>query len=420
MYFALELISGIVSTVDLIQLAVPFFLLAMAFELGFGIARGRNTYRLNDAFSSLMLGILSQARKFIVLGVSGLVYAWAASETAIPQWQTDAIGTWVVAFILYDLCYYWLHRMGHERQILWAAHVAHHQSEDYNLSTALRQTSSGFLLGWIFYVPLFLLGIPAEVVVTVGAINLIYQFWVHTQHIPELGWMEQIFVTPSNHRVHHAQNDSYLDRNYGGVFIVWDRLFGTYQRELAEVPCVFGIRGPIRSWNPLVALTHIYKDMFDDMRRTTRWGDRFRVLWARTGWQPNDVRARWPREKTDLEQFVRFDPEVSLPRRVYGGLQLLAATVLLLWGQLGSLSPEGYWLWWLMLVWTGVVTAGWLQGWRFSSLCLLELPRFLTVVMTLVLLPLNQGWLIAACLWCGASLAVLAWEVGHTPKTQTA
>ena len=397
---------------DLIQLAVPFFLLAMAFELVFGIVRGRNTYRLNDAFSSLMLGILSQARKFIVLGLGGVVYAWAAKQTGIVQWQADSVVAWVVAFVLYDFCYYWQHRMGHERQFFWAAHVAHHQSEDYNLSTALRQTSTGFLLGWVFYVPLFLLGIPAEVVVTVGALNLIYQFWVHTQHIPELGLMEQVFVTPSNHRVHHAQNDGYLDRNYGGVFIVWDRLFGTYQRELPAEPCVYGIRGPIRSWNPLVALTHVYKDMFDDMRRTTRWPDRLRVLWARTGWQPSDVRVSWPREKADLAQFVRFDPQVSIARTVYGGLQLIAATALLLWGQLETLSPVGYWMWWLLLVWTGVVTAGWLQAWRFSTLCLLDLPRLVAVVFALVLMTPSQGWLIAACLWCVGSLAVIAWEFG--------
>ena len=398
---------------DLIQLAVPFFLLAMAFELVFGIVRGRNTYRLNDAFSSLMLGILSQARKFVVLGVGGLVYAWAAKQTAITQWSVDSLGAWVIAFVLYDLCYYWQHRIGHERQFFWAAHIAHHQSEDYNLSTALRQTSTGFVLGWVFYVPLFLLGIPAEMVVTVGALNLIYQFWVHTQHIPELGLMERAFVTPSNHRVHHAQNDCYLDRNYGGVFIVWDRLFGTYQRELPNEPCVYGIRGPIRSWNPLVALTHVYKDMFDDMRRTTRWSDRLRVLWARTGWQPSDVRRRWPREKADLTQFERFDPQVSMPRTVYGGLQLLAATSLLLWGQLEPLSPEGYWIWWLLLVWTGIVTAGWLQPWRFSTLCLLDLPRLIAVVFALAVVTPSEGWLIAACAWCAASLAVIAWEFGR-------
>jgi len=301
---------------DLIALAVPFFLAAIAFELIWGLLRGTNTYRLNDSFSSLMLGILSQARKFVVLGVGGTVYEFAANKTGLTQWTADSTITWVVAFVAYDLCYYWQHRLGHERQLLWAAHVAHHQSEEYNLSTALRQTSSGFLLGWVFYVPLFLLGIPAEVVVTVGALNLIYQFWVHTRHVPELGWFEWVFVTPSNHRVHHAQNSCYMDRNYGGVFIVWDRLFGTYQRELPEEPCIYGIRGAINSWNPLVALTHVYADMINDICHTGTWRDRVRVVFARTGWQPADVARVWPRKKNDLAVFEPpYDPPVSQSRK---------------------------------------------------------------------------------------------------------
>jgi len=396
--------------VDLIQLAVPFFILAMVVELGYGILKGRNTYRLNDAFSSLMLGILSQARRFIVLGVGGWMYAWAAQVTAIPQWSTDSPATWIAAFVLYDLCYYWQHRMGHERQILWAAHVAHHQSEDYNLSTALRQTSTGFLLGWLFYLPLFLLGVPAEVVVTVGALNLIYQFWVHTQHIPELGWLEWLFVTPSNHRVHHAQNDRYLDRNYGGVFIVWDRVFGSYQRELPDEPCVYGIRGAIRSWNPLIALTHIYRNMLNDMLRTGSGRDRWRVLWARTGWQPEDVRARWPREKSDLADFARFDPEVSTARQWYGGVQLLGATALLIWGQLTPLSDATAWLWWLLLVWTGVATAGWLHGQPTRLMLLLDVPRLAGVAAAIVTMPLVPGWTVFAVLWSLWSLLLLARE----------
>ena len=160
--------------------------------------------------------------------------------------------------------------------------------------------------------------------------------------------------------------------------------------------------------------------MFDDMRRTASWSDRFRVLWARTGWQPSDVAAIWPRQKADLEQFVRYDPLVSVPRRVYGGLQLAAATGLLLWGQLEGLSSIGYWMWWLLLVWTGVVTAGWLQGWRLSTLCLLDLPRLLVVAVALVAVMPDEGWLLVGILWCGASLATIAWEFRDTFGRDTA
>jgi sterol desaturase/sphingolipid hydroxylase (fatty acid hydroxylase superfamily) len=262
---------------NLLVYAVPFFIAAMVVELVYGLVVGRNTYRLNDSCGSLFLGVLSQARRFVTLGVGGYVYYLITGYFSLPLMDAGHWFTWALAIVLYDFCYYWLHRLGHERTILWAAHVAHHQSEDYNLSTALRQTSTGFLLGWIFYIPMYLLGIPAEAVVTAGALNLIYQFWVHTEHVPKLGWYEWIFVTPSNHRVHHAQNDVYIDRNYGGLFILWDRLFGTFQEELDGEPVVFGIRGPLKSWNPVKALTHVYVDMFQDSWRTARWQDKLRV-----------------------------------------------------------------------------------------------------------------------------------------------
>lgn len=320
---------------DLIAYAIPVFVLAMAFELYWGIHTGRNTYRINDAVGSLFLGVLSQTRKFVTLGVGAYVYHWISEYASAPQMDAASPWTWVIAFVLYDFCYYWLHRLGHERSILWAAHVAHHQSEDYNLSTALRQTSTGFLLGWVFYIPMFLLGIPAETVLTVGSANLIYQFWVHTEHVGKMGWYEWFFVTPSNHRVHHAQNDCYLDKNYGGVFILWDRLFGTFQEEREEEPPIFGIRGPLRSFNPVRALTHIYWDMFRDFVRAERWSDKWRVIVARTGWRPTELAEIDPRFKSDLRSFERYDP--SAPRIVgyYALFQLIAVVTALVYLQQG-------------------------------------------------------------------------------------
>lgn len=346
----------------IIELAVPFFILSMVVELAYGVAKGRNTYRLNDSVSSLFLGVLSQARRFVTLGVGGYVYHLITEYFSLPLMDPAHWFTWVLAMVLYDFCYYWLHRMGHERTILWAAHVAHHQSEDYNLSTALRQTSTGFLLGWIFYIPMFLVGIPAEVVVTAGALNLLYQYWVHTQHIPKLGWYEWIFVTPSNHRVHHAQNDRYMDRNYGGLFILWDRLFGTFQEELDEEPVVFGIRGAINSFNPAKALTHIYTDMAQDSLRTARWQDKLKVWVSRTGWRPADVAQKYPRDKTDLSHFERFDPAVPAIVSWYGFFQLLAVVGLLSAMQWSELS---YWpgvSLWVLLLFTTVTTALWLEA----------------------------------------------------------
>ena len=174
---------------------------------------------------------------------------------------------WIGALLAYDFCYYWLHRAGHRVAVLWAAHVVHHQSEDYNLSTALRQTSSGFLFGWIFYLPLAVAGVPPLVFGTVALIDLLYQFWVHTQQVGKLGWFDRWFCSPSNHRVHHAVNERYLDKNYGGILIVWDRLFGTFAEEDDAEPCVYGTRAPLRSWNPVWANLQVYRDLWLDSWR---------------------------------------------------------------------------------------------------------------------------------------------------------
>jgi alkylglycerol monooxygenase len=369
---------------DLVFYAVPFFLLAIVLELLYGWARQRNTYRLNDSVSSLSLGVLSQAQRFVTLGIGGYIYHLITQYTSLPLMDASHWFTWVLAMVLYDFCYYWLHRMGHERTILWAAHVAHHQSEDYNLTTALRQTSTGFLLGWIFYIPMYLLGIPAKVVVTVGAINLIYQFWVHTQHIPKLGWYEWLFVTPSNHRVHHAQNDRYMDRNYGGLFIVWDRLFGTFQEELDEEPVVFGIRGPLKSWSPVKALTHIYVDMAQDCWRTARWQDKLKVWVSRTGWRPADVALRYPRAKSDLSQFERYDPGVPRLTSVYALFQLVSVVLLLNFMEGAQLS---YWqgvAGWAVLLATTLLTALWLEGRPANRLLGWELLRLGAIGLLLV------------------------------------
>jgi alkylglycerol monooxygenase len=400
---------------NIVVYAVPFFVLAIIVELAYGWIKHRNTYRLNDSVSSLFLGVLSQARRFVTLGVGGVIYHLITQYFSLSLMDSGDWVTWVVAMVLYDFCYYWLHRMGHERTILWAAHVAHHQSEDYNLTTALRQTSTGFLLGWIFYIPMFLLGVPAEVVVTVGSINLVYQFWVHTEHIPKLGWYEWFFVTPSNHRVHHAQNDVYMDRNYGGLFILWDRLFGSFQEELEEDPVVFGIRGPLKSWSPVKALTHIYIDMAQDSWRTAHWRDKLHVWVSRTGWRPADVTTRYPREKTDLAHFERYDPPVSRLVSVYTFYQLLSVVALLNFMQATELT---YWqgvAMWALLLCTTLTTALWLEGNPASRLFRWEALRLGAIGLLLV--AAWQSGLNASGLWVYAGLnLVFLWLLLRTPQ----
>jgi sterol desaturase/sphingolipid hydroxylase (fatty acid hydroxylase superfamily) len=306
---------------DFILYAVPFFFALIALELLADRRRGVSNYRVADAINSISTGVLSTTTGLLTKGIGLVTYAFAFKHLALFELSADSVWTWVFAFVFYDFCYYWLHRLGHERNILWAAHSVHHQSEDYNLSTALRQTSTGFLLGWIFYLPMAVFGVPLLVFVSVAALNLLYQFWVHTRHIPKLGWFEWFFVTPSNHRAHHAQNALYMDRNYGGVFIIWDRLFGSFQEEDDNEPVIFGVTTPLASWNPLWANVQFYAQLWADARRAESTWDKLRIWFMRTGWRPADVAARYPMNKPDLNQFRKFEVPLEGRQQLYVLLQ---------------------------------------------------------------------------------------------------
>ncbi|MWV10556.1 hypothetical protein F3I62_00505 [Pseudomonas sp. R-28-1W-6] len=301
--------------------AVPVFFLLIGLELLADRWRGVRTYRLADALNSLSAGVLSTSLNLLTKGVGVLSYSLTWQQLGLFELAAEDWRVWLLAFVGYDFCYYWLHRLGHERNILWAAHSVHHQSEEYNLSTALRQTSTGFIFGWLFYLPLAIAGVPPLVFLGVAAMNLLYQFWVHTRHIPKLGWFEWFFVSPSNHRVHHAQNALYMDRNYGGVFILWDRLFGTFQEERDDEPVVFGVTTPLASWNPLWANLQFYVLLWRDAVRAESWWDKLRIWFMRTGWRPADVAARDPRSKPDLDRFEKFGVPLWRPRQVYALLQ---------------------------------------------------------------------------------------------------
>jgi alkylglycerol monooxygenase len=316
---------------QVIVLATPVFLGLIAIEYAWGVRRGRNTYQLNDAVTSIGLGMLSQITaiftRLLRVGIYTAIYGWSQS---IGAWHAEAFWTtwwgWLLALVFYDFCYYWLHRAGHESAIFWAAHVVHHQSQDYNLSTALRQTSSGALLGWVFYVPMALAGVPPMVFAVVALVDLLYQFWVHTEHVPRLGWFDRWFCSPSNHRVHHAVNDAYLDRNYGGILIVWDRLFGTFREEGER--CVYGTRAPLDSWDPLWSNAEVYWALAQDSWHARRWLDKLRVWFKPPGWRPADVAARFPKRPFEMHKVQRFHPEMA--RGVAGFA--LAQFVLLLAG----------------------------------------------------------------------------------------
>jgi len=330
---------------NFVPYAIPIFLLMIVMELGWGLFKGNNTYRVNDSINSLSMGLLSTVTKFVFLNIGALVFAKISQEYAIWAFHINALGHWLLAILLYDFLYYWFHRISHERQFFWASHVVHHQSEDYNLSTALRQTSTSFATTWIFYIPCFFLGMPIAMFVSIASAHLIYQFWVHTQHIPKLGVFEWFMVSPSNHRVHHAQNADYIDKNYGGLLIIWDRLFGTFKAEDDDQKPIYGIRVPLQSWNPIWANLHIFAGMLRDIWHTNFWSDKFRVLWSKTGWHPEDMIERFPEQKSNLQQFEKYNPQRS--STVNGGiiLQYLLLAVLHFWssGQSTVLSSTLMW-----------------------------------------------------------------------------
>ncbi len=302
---------------NFVAIAIPFFLLLVGLELLVNWWRKTNYYSTNDAINSLHLGVLSQLTGLAKKAVQFSVYAWIFPYISLFELNSQSVWVWIAGFVVYDFCYYLYHRCSHEINGLWASHVVHHQSEEYNLTTALRQTSGG-IVNFVFYIPLAILGFEPIIFIAVGSLNLVYQFWVHTRHIDKMpAWFEFIFVTPSNHRVHHGQNPVYLDKNHGGVFILWDRLLGTYQKELDEEPVIYGVTVPLASWNPIWANFEVYWGLFQDSVRTKKWSDKFRVWYKKTGWRPDDVSEKYPGPKFDPYKQVKFDVANSLTTKTY-------------------------------------------------------------------------------------------------------
>ena len=321
----------------LIYLAIPVFLITLAVEAAWARRRTGDPrivgYATKDTFASLAMGLgnvgIAAVTKLGTFALMTWLYQYRVATLPNLWW------TWVLLFFAEDFCYYWFHRASHEVRALWAAHVNHHSSEHYNLSTALRQSWTTPFTAPAFWLVLPLLGFAPWMVFTQQAISLLYQYWIHTEAIDRLpAPLEFIFNTPSHHRVHHGSNPEYLDRNYGGILIVWDRLFGSYAAEDETEPCVYGTRTPLRSWNPLWANLQVYADLAKDSWRATAWTDKLRVWLKPPGWRPADVAARWPKPAFDIAAVTRYDPPLSRAAALAAALLfvlLLAATAALLW-----------------------------------------------------------------------------------------
>jgi sterol desaturase/sphingolipid hydroxylase (fatty acid hydroxylase superfamily) len=244
--------NGGVMAPNLILYAIPFFFLLIFLEIIYCLVKRKSYYRLNDSIADLSTGIGNQLSGIIFKSFTLFGYIYLYQNFRIYTFDLSTPLTsfisWILAFLIYDFFYYWSHRMSHEWNLFWASHVVHHSSEEFNLTVALRQPALG-IFNWIFYLPMAIVGFSPEFFLLHGQINLIYQFWIHTRTIGRLGFLELFLNTPSHHRVHHGRNPKYIDKNYGGILILWDKIFGTFQGEEEEP--AYGIKYPIKTWNPL-------------------------------------------------------------------------------------------------------------------------------------------------------------------------
>lgn len=312
--------------------AIPFFLLLIALE---ALAARRMGLRINrgaDTISSLSSGITNVVKDVLGLSVAIISYSWLVRHMALITLEATWL-VYLVAFVVKDFSGYWVHRLEHEVNVLWNRHIIHHSSEEFNLSCALRQSISSFLsFAAIFMIPAAILGVPAEVFAVVAPLHLFAQFWYHTRLIGRMGWLEHVLVTPSHHRVHHAINPEYLDRNYGQILILWDKWFGTFQPELPHVLPVYGVKRPVKTWNPIhINFQHLGL-LIRDAWYTRSWQDRLRIWWMPTGWRPADVAECFPVAETgDISNRVKYDSRPGQPLLVWSWLQLGFTLLAVMW-----------------------------------------------------------------------------------------
>lgn len=308
----------------ILLIAMPAFLALVLFEKWYGWYKGKDTVRNMDMISSLSSGVTNVTKDVVGLSLVILSYPFFLKHLAIVHVQST-IAVYIIAFFALDFAGYWVHRLQHVTNFFWNGHIVHHSSEEFNLACALRQSVSAIVKTFaIFLLPAALLGVPGQVIGVVAPLHLFAQFWYHTQHINKMGFLEKIIVTPSHHRVHHAINPQYIDKNYGQIFIFWDKWFGTYQEELKDVPPVYGITRPVRTWNPLkINFQHVWL-LTKDAWRAKSWKDKFRIWVMPTGWRPADVAEKYPVYKIeDVYNFEKYDTKTSTALNVWSWVQLM-------------------------------------------------------------------------------------------------
>lgn len=301
--------------------AIPFYFILIGLELIYDYFKKAKLYRFNDSVTNISCGIgdqvISVFVKVLTVGVYDLVYTNFAFFDMPNAWWS-----FLICFILVDFCYYWVHRTGHEVNFLWASHSVHHQSEEYNLSVALRQSWFHKLFTFPYYLPVALLGFETMYFVLAIGFNLLYQFWIHTEAIRKMGWLETVLNTPSHHRVHHGRNPQYIDKNHAGVFIIWDKLFGSFAEE-KEAP-VYGITTPLASWNPLWANFVHWKAMYSESK-PMKGSDRLKMCFKPPGWRPDYLGGTHKIPKVSRDNYLKFNTFSPMRLNIYVLVQYMIA-----------------------------------------------------------------------------------------------
>lgn len=311
--------------------AIPFFVALLAIEIGYGYFVKNQMHKVMDTVSSISSGLTNIIKDTLGLAVIVVSYPFLLKHLALIEIKATW-GVWLAAFLVIDFAGYWNHRLSHKVNIFWNQHVIHHSSEEFNLACALRQPISN-LVGYfsLFLIPAALLGVPQVVIAILAPIHLFAQFWYHTRHIGKMGWLEYVLVTPSQHRVHHAINPEYIDKNLGQVLCIWDRLFGTFQEELENVPPQYGVLKPAATWNPiLINFQHFWRLLRDAWYTRSFW-DKARLWFMPTGWRPVDVTNRYPISGiADVYHFERYEPHASMGLKWYAVFQMLISLMLMM------------------------------------------------------------------------------------------
>jgi sterol desaturase/sphingolipid hydroxylase (fatty acid hydroxylase superfamily) len=310
---------------------VPMFIILIVIEIIYGHIKKKQTHTFMDTLSSLSSGMTNILKDVLGLVVVIISYPYLLSKLSVYNMENNIL-VYIVAFICLDFSGYWTHRLNHKINLFWNQHVIHHSSEEFNLACALRQSFSD-LLGYtaLFLIPAAVLGVPSDVITLLAPVHLFGQFWYHTQHIGKLGFLEYFLVTPSQHRVHHAINPIYIDKNLAPIFCIWDRWFGTFQEELEGEPPVYGVLKPVRTWNPLIInFQHLWGLIFDAWH-TRSIKEKLTLWWKPTGYRPEDVKKRFPRSTiTSADKMEKYNPESGGLLKSWAMFQWLGTTLMLL------------------------------------------------------------------------------------------